>query len=196
MTTAKQIIINGVDVNGCICYKADGKYDTCGYDCEQTPNCYYKKWQRKEQECEYWKHQAELGIDTTDRLTKELEEKEQECEELKETCKEMNEVIRTETTRCSLVNSLQEQLDQLKAKNEDLKKCYKNNLALLDFEETNTTKLVNKVMKLEKTLVEIRDIAEKMKNMQEECGKCMSYTTIQCKQILQKISECEVENEQ
>ena len=34
---------------------------------------------------------------------------------MKEACKEMNEVIRTETTRCSLVNSLNEQLDQLKA---------------------------------------------------------------------------------
>lgn len=37
----------------------------------------------KEQECEKWKHQAELGSDTTDRLAKELECKEQECESLK-----------------------------------------------------------------------------------------------------------------
>ena len=37
----------------------------------------------KEQECEKWKHQAELGSETTDRLAKQLEEKEQQCEELK-----------------------------------------------------------------------------------------------------------------
>lgn len=43
------------------------------------------QFKEKEQECEYWKHQAELGLDTTDSLVKELEEKEQECEELKET---------------------------------------------------------------------------------------------------------------
>lgn len=52
--------------------------------CSQKHNCYFKNWQRKEQECEEWKHQAELGVDTTDRLTKELEEKERECEKLKE----------------------------------------------------------------------------------------------------------------
>ena len=38
---------------------------------------------RKTQECEKWKHQAELGSETTDRLAKQLEEKEQQCEELK-----------------------------------------------------------------------------------------------------------------
>ncbi len=43
------------------------------------------QFKEKEQECEYWKHQAELGLDTTDNLVKELEEKEQECERLKET---------------------------------------------------------------------------------------------------------------
>lgn len=37
----------------------------------------------KAQECEKWKHQAELGSETTDRLAKQLEEKEQQCEELK-----------------------------------------------------------------------------------------------------------------
>lgn len=49
----KQTIIDGVDVSGCIYYKATGKYNTCGYpDCSKNPNCYYGKWQRKEQECE------------------------------------------------------------------------------------------------------------------------------------------------
>ena len=35
-------------------------------------------------ECNHWKHQAELGVDTTNMLTKELAEKEKECENLKE----------------------------------------------------------------------------------------------------------------
>jgi len=54
----KQIIIDGVDVSRCIYYKATGKYNTCGYDCELTHNCYYKNWQRKEQECEELKKEC------------------------------------------------------------------------------------------------------------------------------------------
>lgn len=38
---------------------------------------------RKEQECEEWKHQAELSSETINRLAIALEEKEQEYEELK-----------------------------------------------------------------------------------------------------------------
>ena len=102
--TDKQIIIDGCDVSGCENYEENPKYrmfgtcdcmrtmvDQSGYDelagaeCKGY-NCYYKKLKRKEQE----------------------------CEELKEKLKEMNEVIRTETTRCSLVNSLKTELDQLK----------------------------------------------------------------------------------
>lgn len=83
-----------------------------------------------------------------------------------------------------MLGALQIENDQLKAENEELKRCYKNNLALLDFEETNTTKLVNKVMKLEKTLAEIKEFVE---NEMTQNGD--TYI------ILQKISECEVENE-
>lgn len=42
------------------------------------------KYKAKEQECEEWKHQAELGSDTTDRLTEQLKRKEQECKNLEE----------------------------------------------------------------------------------------------------------------
>ena len=102
------IIIDGVDVSGCKYYienngiEAQGCYeltDLCECNdenefCDNNPNCHYKNWQRKEQE----------------------------CEELKEQLKEMNEVIRTETTRCNLVNILKTELDQLKAENDELKK--------------------------------------------------------------------------
>ena len=81
-----------------------------------------------------------------------------------------------------------QQLDQLKAENDELKKCYKNNSALLDFEETNTTKLVNKVMKLEKTLTEIKEIAENAYCLTNATNKDMAQFA---KQILQKISEVE-----
>jgi hypothetical protein len=95
----KQIIIDGIDVSGCEWfYKNDPCKNTCKYFC--TPcewvaiqNCMYKYAKRKEQE----------------------------CEELKKQLKEMNEVIRTEATRCNLVNILKIELDQLKAENDNLK---------------------------------------------------------------------------
>ena len=105
----KEIYIDGVDVSGCGWYTqgATGMICACWHlssDCCKNPNCDYKQFKRlekllpdingkfykavddlqaKEQECEEWKHQAELGIDTTNRLTKELKETEEECERLK-----------------------------------------------------------------------------------------------------------------
>ena len=96
---------------------------------------------------------------------------------------------------------LKQQLDKLKQTNEELRKCHKNNSVLLDFEETNTTKLVNKVMKIEKTLTEIKEIAEKIDDSDGcaygdySCDNCSSLEQeIVCtykvkKLILQKISE-------
>ena len=75
---------------------------------------------------------------------------------------------------------------------EELKKCYKNNSSLLDFEETNTTKLVNKVMKLEQTLAEIKEIAKKEVNTRMLFADKESFCDFN--KILQKISECEVNN--
>jgi len=95
--TDKQIIIDGCEFQSdCIEYK-DISYLKIMPICaihELSIACHdkvnkckyyklYKQLKAKEQECEYWKHQAELGVDTTNRLTKELEEAEEECERLK-----------------------------------------------------------------------------------------------------------------
>lgn len=56
----KQIIVNEVDVSGCIHYKnksciADYYLTDVPFDeakCELNPNCYYKQLKRKEKECE------------------------------------------------------------------------------------------------------------------------------------------------
>jgi chromosome segregation ATPase len=82
-----------------------------------------------------------------------------------------------------------ETIDQLKKDNEELKRL----IAKQKNAKIQLSKLKDKQYKefcdIKQTLAEIKEIAEKMKNMEEECGKCMSYTTIQCKQILQKISK-------
>lgn len=52
----KEIIIDGVDVSGCKYWKGFCRIaslcDYPGHLCEVTPNCNYKNWKRKEQECE------------------------------------------------------------------------------------------------------------------------------------------------
>lgn len=64
MTDKEQIMINGVDVSGCISFDKNNEYNICCYDdiredkipfanfCVENKNCYYKQLKRKEQECE------------------------------------------------------------------------------------------------------------------------------------------------
>ena len=58
--TNKQIIIDGLDVSGCVYFKMNNKMSMCracnsGIGtpyCEYHKDCYYKQLKRKEQECE------------------------------------------------------------------------------------------------------------------------------------------------
>ena len=136
MVKNKPIYVDGIDVSDCMYYISQARLH-CGYehDCVDNPNCYYKQLARKTQLeerlikqiqtiCDFINNRPEIfkGIcgDVDKIITDYAERKEQECEELKEQLKEMNEVIRTETTRCSLVNSLKTELDQLKRENDRL----------------------------------------------------------------------------
>ena len=73
--TDKQIIIDGVDVSGCIYFKKNNKMSMCracnsGVGtpyCEYHKDCYYKQLKRKERECEELKR-ANDGILTTIRI--------------------------------------------------------------------------------------------------------------------------------
>ncbi len=62
--TDKQIIIDGVDVKKCVYHESGyctiSKEAYC-YCCDK-PNCHYKNWQRKEQECEELKKQRTAYI--------------------------------------------------------------------------------------------------------------------------------------
>ena len=131
-------------------------------------------------------------------LGEQLKAEEQECEELKKQLMQKSEVDMFFNTPIEGWSNDPCGICPHKAENEELKKCYKNNSALLDFEETNTTKLVNKVMKLEKTLTEIKEIAEPFCNAcQEFEPKKNDSNCMYCNygKILQKISECEVNND-
>lgn len=68
----RQIIIDGVDVSWCEHYTGNigyliDKNWTCrakiqGTKCEDWPNCYFKNWRRKEQECEELKEWKEKVV--------------------------------------------------------------------------------------------------------------------------------------
>lgn len=82
-----KITINGIDVSKCKHYTNLNmnclELPTQPFKCQNDENCYFKQLARAKKEIEKWKHQAELGSDTADRLSKELEDKNQEIEELK-----------------------------------------------------------------------------------------------------------------
>ena len=104
--------------------------------------------------------------------------KEQECEELEKLYKELQDDMLS-CNKCRATIKLQQQLDQLKAENE----------------------------KLEQVLTEIKDITESLAPMTDEydncyykdrCSKCEVKEDCQyfkIEQILQKISECEENND-
>ena len=191
--TDEQIIIDGVDVSGCehlmqgiVPFGCMEDRKTCS--CMNNPNCLYKQLKRKEQECEKAKQNAQDTYDLWQALIESFnilqDEKiklEQECERLKEENKEIRKYQYEQ-------EFLQEQLDKLIKENKEIKTCYKNNLALLNKEEVNTTKLVNKVMKLDTTLNEIKIFVMQAKH-DYNLPKYLFDT------ILQKISECEGNNE-
>lgn len=95
--TDKQIIIDGVNVNGCayITYR-DSENPICsetGQYCKGYDICYYKQLKRKEQE----------------------------CFELQMTANAYNYLVKLANYRLDKIEDLQQQLDQLKAENEILK---------------------------------------------------------------------------
>lgn len=170
--TDKQIIIDNVDVSGCEHFRKDDPCkNTCHYFCTpcewvQIQNCMYKYGKRKEQECE-----------------------------------ELNKTI---TNLENIRDEFSTKLDQLKAENEELKEKNRQ-LTILGMDLNQSNEVLRKSFfatdksrdywreqaeKLSKTLTEIREIAEDFGFN----GTYESYKTA-IDQILQKISECEVEDE-
>ena len=103
--TDKQIIIDGVDVSGCVNLRLEANtsetsyYNACSIGlwqrwysnlepscqmscyCKNNKDCYYKKWLRKEQECELW-NCANIELSSDVKKYKEALEKTDELLEL------------------------------------------------------------------------------------------------------------------
>lgn len=169
----KEIYIDGVDVSGCPYYiYSDGSCSSHDCECIKCIHnvCFYKDYKAKEQECERWKKANDVKNELLAKLG---------CP--------------TVATARRKVFTLQQQIDTLKEDNEKIKEnrdYYKrivdgcpdvceNGFCQIDF--------YNK--KLKQTLAEIKEIAEE------------NFYFLDCdyrwilEKILQKISECEVENE-
>ena len=135
-----------------------------------------------------------------DSKSKQLKYKEQECEELK---KIINEAKNSKLDLKSFLvgeavqNEYEQQLDQLKAENEELKKDVIEALKLVEITSTHNTFQESRINKLSKTLTEIKEIAESEIDSKEFMAiQCMLNGSVDnknkvLKQILQKISECE-----
>ena len=157
--TDKQIIIDGIDVSFCpnhyngwsSLHRDTRAMCECGYSRECSP---------REFECSHY----------VKCLEKKLQAKEQECERLKEKYLNLKEQNGNNIVK---LNTANEQLDQLKAENEELRKisCKFKDYCTCDTE------------KLKQTLTEIKEIAE-------DKGY-IGFWDEQISLILDKISEVE-----
>lgn len=140
---AKEILIDGVDVNKCEQH-SDLEYisNNNGYEevpnncgvyadriCENHSNCYYKQLKRKEQELQQLKetlkdHDSEgeaIGL-AYDALKSEFDKLKAENSELKEKYKYYDHYKESALYNKDLCNKKSDELDKLKAENEELKK--------------------------------------------------------------------------
>lgn len=222
---SKEIIVDGVDVSGCTYYDANADKESAFlfdckrehapcWSCASMPGCLYKKYKRKEQECEDLKKLYEEVCSENLKEIYELIKKndlwreivnvvngklEKQVDQLKKANDEKNELLAqlgcpTVGTARRLTLSLKEQIDKLKVENEELKK----QLTILDDEDVVveiTAKQFEEYKKYKRTLIEIKEIAEPriVHGLTD-----MEYVNIYSKtmeQILQKIRECEVGND-
>ena len=210
----KQIITKDVDTSACKFLRNDICASPINSNCKLCDEisekmCYYKQLKRSEAQCEG------MFVTHTD-LEKKYKAKEQECEELKEDNKELQYQLRCTTGRekewernCKFWDArcekLQTELDQLEAENKELKNLLKVRIEDL-CDSCGASSMMPMPCKVyEKTLTEIKEIAEVLITITDEydncyhkseCDKCLLGINGDCQyfkveQILQKISEVE-----
>ena len=161
--TDKQIIVDGVNVVECV-YREEEKCILKDDECCFFSNCDHKNWQRKEQECEKLKNWVKNMMFDTDR--NDWFEHFVECFE-------------------DWKKDLFKQLDQLKARNEELKRL----IAKQKNAKIQLSKLKDKQYKefcdMKQALTEIKEIAENCYDPTDKEND--GFWT-----ILQKIKECEM----
>ena len=203
--TDKQII-DGVDVSGCIHFNKTtlkhfncNLYNKCIQRCKGT-NCYYKKWQRKEQECERLKGKNNYSPEVLKQCPHYKDNNictylgyESKCEGNCNYTAFQDFIAEIDDLK-DVNNKLRQQLDQLKAENETYKKMLEDEEVILALNEVRTGERhlwFNKAEKYKQTLTEIREIVGigLVDGLQPE--EYSGFLKILQAQILQKISEVE-----
>ena len=186
MDKDKQIIIDGVDVSGCKYYlfreqQPNGER-CCGMglvDCNGN-DCLYKKYKRKEQECEAYKMEAEEGIE----INAELKAKN---DELKGKVKLYEEIIQRNArgfetgAQASMFADL---VDGIASSIKD-EKIFKLKTCLTEIKEIAQVNSINTCWSAINLCADYDEI--------EECGLQSPFEKL--KAIIQKISECGVMDE-
>ena len=139
--TDKQIIIDGVDVAGCVRLQDDELSCDLGGECKGWENCYYKQLKRKEQECEELKKELMKKDEVNTFFNTPIEGWSNDpcgiCE-LKQTIAEIKEIVEVEIecktyeiendcfneTRCKALN---EHIDFIKQILQKISECEANN---------------------------------------------------------------------
>lgn len=205
----KQIIIDGCDVNGCDYYgpiQNDCVVDNCL--CSENPNCHYKNWQRKEQECEKLKVQCELEKEMCTSWCDESYKDKEENIKLKE---EIDNLKQYKSSKQASYEAIQAKCNELELKNRKLEAenevltwqrdeaqahqyCLAYNNTCLKGNEKciYSTCIFKSMLKIKQILAEIKEIAEKEVHTRMLFADKESFCDFY--DILQKISECEVEN--
>ena len=177
-------IIDGVNVKGC--KRRIGKDNYCRYykiPCsENNYNCIWKKYLRKEQECKELKEKVKKYGKINEQETKDYAELKSENDGLKTMLKDLS------YENQKFCYQIEEQTKQLEPFKDEYFKGL-DNVVIAELAK-KSIRITVENSKLEQTLAEIKEIAEwhttsaDSEDVQEDI-----------KQILQKISECEVENE-
>lgn len=134
--TDKQIIIDGIDVSGCVCF---AHYHTVANDAGMILFEIENSCTPKQKPCE------DIKSCIFKKLTKQLKRKEKECAELEQQYKDLQEDL-LNCTACRTTATLKKQLDQLKAENEILKE----KLVISFKSDKKTLKIIKALDEIEK----------------------------------------------
>lgn len=194
--TDKQVIIDGCDVSGCKLFRNGICSSPINPKCKlcveiNEKMCYYKQLARKEQElkniCEAFDIEYIIDKETGNLIGRcnKLYKKEQECEELKRKCEE-NKTVFLQLQQWQ--DEDLRQIAELKRIKDDFFKQAEISQEVVLNKNKIIEKLEKEIVKYKQTFEEIKEIAEKHK----ATAHCDYLTDME--QILQKISESEVEN--
>lgn len=179
-------VIDGIDVQDChewyslpdskLYCKISNEGD---FTCKSNPNCYFKQLARAKGEIEKWKHQAELGSDTTDRLTKDIERLSEENEKLKSQIENEKQALQID------IDNLNQACLDLSQENEELKHQIEDVDTLCSEKESLIDKLAKKSQRLTSENRELEQKNEELKaqvdEWKENCNNNFELVAIRTK---------------